>query len=481
MANNSISYLINSDSHINDDIDDDDDNDYVINNHYHNANNTTIFMPLLEKLNLNDNNISNIDDTNTKTNTNTTTSNNNNDTKSNTNTNDTSFWANFPILMELFLAYNKIGTIASFATISHLHRLRVLEIQNNPVFNDNNITNMRKLLALLSRSCPLYKSIFKNMRYCSNRSNPIFTFNHHYRHFCGFITTLSIIDKYNSDNKNHGYNHNNTLLKCLQYYYRNNNMTTVIKYHNYHSNHKVNSIIYPDPHFAVVAIQTWIRTRIKKRHYTRTTCIVLVQANARRFLCQLHFLKTRSAIMIQSLIRCFIHRRNYISSLHLHEEIRRMNLTNRIRLDIAKLVSNRNISIGTSVTTSSITTNLERKRYEMLLIEKSLKTVASRTVGNIITSVTIGTALIIRARRNRILPLIVYYLKGYCRRFRLKKSRRNAYAMYINDLVQRATIRQQMIAEYTNSMIKVVMDRKLGLQNFVEQAIGTALLPYITR
>ena len=240
-------------------------------------------------------------------------------------------------------------------------------------------------------------------------------------------------------------------------------------------------MVYPDCYFAVVVIQTWTRMITKRRFYIKMKYTILVQANGRRFICRIRYIKIRCAIMMQAIIRCFIHRRRYISTLHQHYEIKKMNLTNRIRLDIAKLVTNRNIAIGTNVIAASIVADLEQKKYELMVMKRSIETIASRTVVNVITSVTVGTALIIRARRERILPLLTYYLKHYYRKFKLRKIRRSIYTIHINDIIQRVSTRHQLIAEYVNSIMSNVMDRKLALQNYVGQTIGTALAPYITR
>jgi len=65
-------------------------------------------MPLLEILNLNHNQISDID--------------NNNDTTQEANStisNTVSIWQNFPFIVELYLAFNKIDTIHTFNTIRY--------------------------------------------------------------------------------------------------------------------------------------------------------------------------------------------------------------------------------------------------------------------------------------------------------------------------------------------------------------------------
>ena len=79
LANNSITHLVQND-------------------------NNTIFMPLLEILNLNHNQISDID--------------NNNATIQETN-NTISIWQNFPFIVELYIAFNKIDTVQTFNTIRY--------------------------------------------------------------------------------------------------------------------------------------------------------------------------------------------------------------------------------------------------------------------------------------------------------------------------------------------------------------------------
>lgn len=87
-----------------------------------------IFMPLLEVLNLKHNQISDIDTDD-----------------------DTSVWGNFPFLTELNVADNKIGTLGAFRNVRLLYRLRVLEVQNNPVFDNDRMTKLRYLLLMISR------------------------------------------------------------------------------------------------------------------------------------------------------------------------------------------------------------------------------------------------------------------------------------------------------------------------------------------
>jgi len=99
----------------------------MANNCIRSISDSTIFMPLLEVLNLQHNEISDID--------------NNNDNGTQTCSN--SVWRNFPFLIELYLAYNKIETLQTFDTISSLCRLRVLEVQNNPVFDTDRMSKLR--------------------------------------------------------------------------------------------------------------------------------------------------------------------------------------------------------------------------------------------------------------------------------------------------------------------------------------------------
>jgi Leucine-rich repeat (LRR) protein len=92
LANNSITQLIQNDSN-------------------------TIFIPLLEILNLNHNQISDIDNNNDTIDTIQEASN----TTSNTTSNNTtiSIWQNFPFIVELYLAFNKIDTVSTFNTIRY--------------------------------------------------------------------------------------------------------------------------------------------------------------------------------------------------------------------------------------------------------------------------------------------------------------------------------------------------------------------------
>ena len=56
--------------------------------------------------------------------------------------------------------------------------------------------------------------------------------------------------------------------------------------------------------------------------------------------------------------------------------------------------------------TSNLMIEREQKSYEMTMMGILINTLATRTVNAIIRSVTIGTAVIIKARRLRAAPLI---------------------------------------------------------------------------
>ena len=70
------------------------------------------------------------------------------------------------------------------------------------------------------------------------------------------------------------------------------------------------------------------------------------------------------------------------------------------------IFSGRNLRIGTNLVTSNLAIEKELKTYEVQMIDILRSTIANRIVNSVIRSVSIGTAVKIKASRLRNAPLI---------------------------------------------------------------------------